>query len=328
MTASSPELHDLSKKLASRGLAAYLPTTLSSDRQTLIHTVERLGEYIQRFRKDRLKGTIPLGIHLEGPFIIPKTAGAHPPGILRPASVTELENLWTASQKSLKILTLAPEIHEPKTLKAMVGWAKKNRVKLSLGHSAATRSQAVSAFDQGFTSVTHAWNAMPFHHRTPGVLGAALGRKDLFLEIIADGIHVEQNLTYQTCDLHELGGGKVCMVSDCAPAAGLPYGDRCFFGALTVESTESGCLVVDPETQKTAGLAGSGLLLPEAFSRWVSGRADPLTRPRLKKELEKVWLNPLLAIGESLQAKPLQATVQLEWAVDPHSRKVKCQIRR
>ena len=339
MSATDDQLSELSQRLREHGLGAYVPTTLSTDAVTLQNTIQNLGDFIQRFRKDKMKGAIPLGIHLEGPFINPKAAGAHPPGILRPATLDELESLWKVSQKSLKIITLAPEIHDAKELRTMVSWARKKKIRLSVGHSAASTDQATQALDQGFTSVTHAWNAMPFHHRAPGVLGAALGRKGVYLEIIADGVHVDDRLTYQTCDLHENGGGTVCMVSDCAPAAGLPFGKPCAFGDLTVAATAQGCLVVDPATQKLGGLAGSSLLLPQAFERWFSARefsSEAEMKAQLSHDLEKAWRNPLEAIGESLQARQVRATVRLEWTFLESSsskkskngsfRKVKCRI--
>ncbi|MGF1492974.1 MAG: hypothetical protein ACFBSC_11095 [Microcoleaceae cyanobacterium] len=62
---------------------------------------------------------------------------------------------------------------------------------ISLGHSQATDAQAQTAFSQGATMVTHAFNAMPgLHHRKPGLLGAALVHPQVCCGFIADGQHV------------------------------------------------------------------------------------------------------------------------------------------
>ena len=65
----------------------------------------------------------------------------------------------------------------------------------SVGHSAATFEQARAGFDAGATSTTHLFNAMTgVDHRAPGVAVAALLDDDAYVELIADGIHVDPSL--------------------------------------------------------------------------------------------------------------------------------------
>jgi N-acetylglucosamine-6-phosphate deacetylase len=60
-----------------------------------------------------------------------------------------------------------------------------------MGHSDATLRQALEAKRAGATGVTHLFNAMrPFHHREPGLAGLGLLDDDLYVEIIADGVHL------------------------------------------------------------------------------------------------------------------------------------------
>ncbi len=48
-------------------------------------------------------------------------------------------------------------------------------VVLSLGHSDATFEQATAAYNNGFSTTTHLFNAMPsIHHRAPNLPVAAL----------------------------------------------------------------------------------------------------------------------------------------------------------
>jgi N-acetylglucosamine-6-phosphate deacetylase len=263
MVAEKKELDQLSKKLWAHGIAAFCPTTLSEAPDPLRATVARLGNWIRSFKRST-PGAIPLGIHLEGPFINPAACGAHPPKIIRPATIEELEDLWEASQQTLKILTIAPETLDQRTLIRLVSWTSERKIMLSLGHSRATEEQARWAFDSGFRGVTHAWNALAFHHRAPGPLGAAIGRKDVYLELIPDLIHIDPTLIRWTQKLHPRQ--QICFVSDCAPAAAT-RNKWCTFGPLQVRFQEGACRV--PEGH----LAGGGLLLPEAYSRWLEHEA-------------------------------------------------------
>lgn len=214
MSARPAELDSLSAELAKRGVAGFSATTLSASEKDLDASVARLGAWI---RSGTAPGAKPLGIHLEGPFLNSDAAGAHPPGVLRAPTLVELEKLWTRSRETLHIVTLAPETLDAHSRAALGAWAKKRRVRLSIGHTRCTQFQAECAFKEGFTGVTHAWNALSYHHREPGVLGAALGRTGVTLEIILDEVHVHPRFIQWTLQLHPKG---TFFVSDAAPAAG------------------------------------------------------------------------------------------------------------
>jgi len=312
MTADSSALDELSKKLWHRGLAGFLATTLSSPAADLLPVLDRLGGWI---RRGKHPGSLPLGIHLEGPFLSPHAAGAHPPGVIRPVTLKEILALWQASQETLKIITLAPEAQNPAELKKVVNWAKRSRVKLSIGHTHATQAEANRAFNSGFSGVTHAWNAMAFHHRNPGVLGASLGRAGVHVEVILDGIHVDSTLIRWVRKLHPDG---TCFVSDCAPAAALREGQICSFGPLSVAMKGGACRLED------GTLAGGGKLLPEIFSAWVKQEAHDLQLPLdqlLRQTLKHLCDAPLLAIGMS---KKTLSSRKVLWEI---SRSGKIQIR-
>lgn len=268
MKAHGAELDLLAEKLFAHGIAAFCPTTLSTTAPELAQTVSRLGPWIAKNRSKTpslTKSAIPLGIHLEGPFINPKACGAHPPGAIRAMDFTELENLWSLSQGTLKIITLAPEQLTPSTLLRLVKWSKPKKIVLSMGHSHATTVQARAALQAGFTGVTHAWNAMRFHHREAGVMGAALGRKATYLEMIIDGEHVSHDVIRATRKLHQ--DHPICFVSDCAPAAQTD-GRWVSFGPLQARFEKGAARLAD------GSLAGGGVLLTEAYRKWALREAS------------------------------------------------------
>lgn len=309
MSASPLELDRLARRLKTQGIAAFCPTTLSVPWPKLLEAVRRLGQWTAARKKSPdPQAALPLGLHLEGPYINPGACGAHPPEGIRKLKIQELDQLWEESAHQLKILTIAPEIVAPNQLKQLIAWTRARRITLSMGHSRATQAQAQAAFDAGFTSLTHAWNAMGFHQRSPGAMGAALGRKDVHLELILDQIHVSPAVMRWTRAIH---GAAICFVSDCAPAAATRNRSNYSFGHLQVRFKDGACRLPG------GALAGGGLLLPDAFKKWVQNEAahSGISTARvLKRELPSLNAMPLRSLG--LSAKRL-GLGQVAWEISP-----------
>ena len=76
--------------------------------------------------------------------------------------------------------------------------------------------------EAGVRHATHLFNAMtPLAHRAPGVVTAALN-SDVSAELIVDTFHV--NPVFYNM-LWKLKGRKLCFITDCLPAGGLPEGE-------------------------------------------------------------------------------------------------------
>lgn len=129
-----------------------------------------------------------LGVHLEGPFLNPARCGAlDKSSFLRP-SRTALRRLISGYEEIVRIITIAPEL--PGALQVIEECAASG-IKVNLGHSDATYSKGMAAKQAGATGITHLFNAMrPFHHREPGLAGLGLLDPDLYIEVIADGVHL------------------------------------------------------------------------------------------------------------------------------------------
>jgi N-acetylglucosamine-6-phosphate deacetylase len=279
MTASPVELNELSHLLWKKGVGGFCATTLSSPKKELYAAVNRLGRWI---RSDQIPGAKPLGIHLEGPFISPGACGAHPPRSIRKLDFSELEDLWDASQETVKILTVAPEVLTQPQLKKLKAWTRAKSIVLSLGHSRITQADAVQAFKNGFQGITHAWNALPFHQREPGALGAALGNPEIYLELIIDQVHVSPTVIRWTRKLHP--PQSVCFISDCVPAGGFsqsskPAAKWHSFGNLKIRYQDDACRLAN------GSLAGGGHVLTESYIRWLKEEAK-FEQTSLAKMLE------------------------------------------
>src|SRR5690606_19380140 len=96
-------------------------------------------------------------------------------------------------------------------------------VSTSIGHSDATFEEVQEAMEAGMKHVTHLYNQMsPFHHRNPGVVGAALLEKNLSVELIADFVHSHEQSVKMA--FQQKGANKLILVTDSIRAKGLIAG--------------------------------------------------------------------------------------------------------
>ncbi|MEU2350278.1 amidohydrolase family protein, partial [Modestobacter sp. NPDC013298] len=174
------------------------------------------------------------GVHLEGPFLSPDQRGAHDPGALLPADPDLLRELLTGAPGTVVSMTLAPELPRAGELVEVL---RAHGVLPSFGHTdadAATVTAAVAAAGRPL-SATHLFNAMaPFASRAPGPVAACLAaaaRRELVVELIADGVHLAPETVAAVFDL--AGADQVALVTDAMAAAGMADGDY-QLGALPV----------------------------------------------------------------------------------------------
>ena len=292
MQASSEQLESLETELYRKGVQAYLPTTLSSPPSLFEAALARLGNHIQNQwgLGPRPRRAFPLGIHLEGPFLAQSCCGAHPVGFLLPPDLKRLKYWWELSSKTLARITLAPELGSPREVKNILRWCQEHSVSVALGHSHVSFEEAKVWHQAGIRQLTHAWNAMPFHHRNPGPLGAYLGQKNTWIEIIPDGTHVHDEVLKWTHVLHPQG---VFWVSDGVPG-GLS-GKPASFGTLEVNHAPH-----EPVCRTPAGaLAGGALPLSELARRALKrGLLPHLGASQLH---EFCWQSPWNALGSTPQ---------------------------
>lgn len=194
-----------------------------------------------------------LGTHLEGPFISPEFKGAHDPTVLRAPSIPELTRWLAASEQSLRMVTLAPEL--PGGLEA-VRWLADHGIVAAIGHTAATYAQVMEAIAAGATHSVHCYNAMsPLRHREPGTVGAVLADDRITAELIADFIHVHPAACLVA--LRSKGLDRLALVTDAMVAAGMPDGSY-RLGSLDVVVRDNSARLAD------GTLAGSVLTLDRA----------------------------------------------------------------
>jgi N-acetylglucosamine-6-phosphate deacetylase len=212
--------------LPSTGVTSFLPTLASAPPGETLAFVERLAGRTPRPGQAEI-----LGGHLEGPWLSPDYAGAHVLECLRPPDVQEARRLLQAASGSLRRVTIAPELPGARAVIELLAEAG---LQVSLGHSGCSFEQAMDAATWGASSVTHVYNAMTrFHHRAPGLVGAAMASDRLACELIADGVHVHRAAALALVRARAAQAG-VALVSDGLPALGLPAGSHQWHGLLTI----------------------------------------------------------------------------------------------
>ncbi len=208
-------IRTISKGLLANGVTAYQPTTMTEDMKVIRKALE-----VCRSLKEESKdwdGSIILGCHAEGPFISESKKGAQDPKyILKPdaAFVKEYADI-------INLITLAPET-DTEDFAAIREITKDTNVVISMGHTSADYETAMASTEVGVSHVTHLFNAMtPLAHRAPGVVTAAFN-SDVSCEVIVDTFHVSP-VFYDL--LWKIKGRKLCFITDCLPAGGLPEGE-------------------------------------------------------------------------------------------------------
>jgi N-acetylglucosamine-6-phosphate deacetylase len=287
MRASTGELPRLNKFLTKHGVTGYFPTTVAAPLDQTCSALERLANAIEAAQDSAdggNGGAIPLGIHLEGPFLSHKRRGVHPPENLAEPRLEIFERLWQAARGHVRMMTIAPEL--PGAIE-LIAEATRRRVCVSIGHSDATMLIAQAAVKAGASHATHTFNAMrPLDHREPGILGEVLSNDHISADIIVDGIHVAPEVV--KLFLKAKGVTRAVLITDATAATGMPDGVY-QLGPIEVDVKDGRCTVHGEPDGK---LAGSVLTMDRAvrnvtrFSDWS-----------LQDAVRAATLNPSLATG-------------------------------
>ncbi len=250
----TPEaLHAVGASLAGHGVGGYYPTTVTSPPEKTLRALDMIAGVIEA--ETPSESAVPLGIHLEGPFLSAAKRGVHTAALLVQPSVSLFDRFWQASRGQIRIMTIAPEL--PDALE-LIDHANKLGVVCSLGHSDATFGQGEAGFHAGARSATHTFNAMrSLDHREPGIAAYVLDNDALYAELICDGIHVDPAMV--RLFFKAKGGEKSILITDGMGATGMPDG-RYLLGDMEVDVAHGRCTLAG----SSGVLAGSVLTMDQA----------------------------------------------------------------
>jgi len=237
-----------------------------------------INDYQQQ--SSHIAGAKILGVHLEGPFISPKQAGAHVKDFILSPDLGLFDHWQELSGQRVKLVTVAPE--QPNAIKFIQHLVQKNVI-ASIGHSDASFAIAQAGIDAGATHATHLFNAMSgFHHRRPGCVGALLLDARVMAELVADGFHLDPAALELAVTTKGMQG--LVLVTDAMRAQCL--GEGCF------ELGQQEVRVKDQQVRLVDGtLAGSVLTMNQALKNMLK-----FTRHDLQELLPLVSANPAKAL--------------------------------
>jgi N-acetylglucosamine-6-phosphate deacetylase len=252
-TATPSTIWEVAARLPQYGVTAFLPTIISSPLEAVASAQEvMLGGPPAGFM-----GAVPLGLHLEGPFLNPEKRGAHSPEYLRLPDLSAIDR-WSPAE-GVRLVTLAPEL--PGALD-LVRVLSERGVAVSAGHSMATFEQGRAGIEAGITYGTHLFNAMPpLDHREPGLVGVLLAAANVTTGVIADGVHVHPDVISLVWKAK--GSARTSLVTDAIAALGMAEG-RYRLGDREVDVQGMAVRLADGR------LAGSVLSLDQAVRNLVS----------------------------------------------------------
>lgn len=268
-------IETMAKGIIENGVTAWCPTTMTVSKQEIetafdtVRAVKDSGEYY---------GARILGVNSEGPFINPSKKGAQAEEhILRPDA-----EFIKKHRDVVKLFTVAPEVDG--ALECISTVAEETDVLVSMGHTNATFEEAQAGIAHGVHHTTHLFNAMTaLSHRSPGVVGAALADDAVSTELIADTFHVSKGLFGL---IAKIKGDKLCLITDCIRAGGMPDGDYTL-GGQPVHKDGIQCLMPD------GTIAGSVLKLNDAvYNLYTNSDLE------MYEAVACASLNPAMALGE------------------------------
>ena len=275
---AEPEgLRDWMKRIPEEGVTAILPTTVTQMPEVLTEALRNVAAVV----KEGYEGAEILGVHFEGPYLDMEYKGAQPPEAIATAAVEQFKMYQEAAEGLIKYITMAPE-HDRNF--ALTRHCRETGVVVSMGHSSATYEQAMLGIANGATSMTHVYNGMtPYHHRKPGLVGAAFRVRDIYGEIICHSHLAALNNYFQA-----KGRDYGIMVSDSLRAKHCPPGGSYQLGGHDIEIGEDGLA----RLKGTDTIAGSTLNMNKGLKILVEKALVPLDAA-----INSCTLNPARCLG-------------------------------
>lgn len=278
MDANLEALEIMAKTLPAEGTTSFLATTMTQASEDIEKALSVIRDYL--FKQEGGRAEI-LGIHLEGPFISSKRAGAQPLQAIKKPDIELFKKWQELSKNQIKLVTLAPEEDGGKEL---VQYLRSNSIVPSIGHSDAIYAEILVSIEAGLNHVTHLYNGMRgLHHRDPGVAGAALLHPELITEMIVDGIHIHPSivkLTYQA-----KGADNIVLITDSMRAKGLKDGISSLGGQKVIVKDGKALL-------ENGALAGSTLKMIDAIHNMMN-----YTGCSLEEAVKMASYNPAKQVG-------------------------------
>lgn len=226
MDADEKEMKLISDFHLAHGTTSMLATTLAGSREETENSLINFSKYL----KSNPNGTL-VGVHLEGPWLNPKHCGAQDAKYMVKPKSSELVRL-KQTYPFIKRVSCAPELDGGFEF-GITG--EKLGVLMSIAHTDADFSTVISAFNSGYKMLTHFYSGMKCvtrvnSFRIAGAVEAGYYIDDMFVELIADGKHLPDELLSLIYKIK--GADRICLITDAIRACGFPDGTKSIIGSI------------------------------------------------------------------------------------------------
>ncbi|HRZ87539.1 MAG TPA: N-acetylglucosamine-6-phosphate deacetylase, partial [bacterium] len=256
-----------------------------------------------------VSGARILGIHLEGPFINPKKAGAQEPAEIRMPSVDLMRGFIRTSRGLIRIVTCAPELEGGA---AFGKFLRSMGIVPAIGHSDADYAEGIAAIGRGVLYATHLGNAMNgLHHREPGAALAYLDDPRPYVEIIPDGVHLHPSFVRLAV---RLKGDKAVAITDALEGLPPGVGSHAFGGRLMKA-------LRDRYAFADGTIAGSRLTMDRALKNLIEFTGEDVVSC-----VKLLTVNPASAIGLSASKGLIRKGYDADIAVLDRDRNVEMTV--
>jgi N-acetylglucosamine-6-phosphate deacetylase len=208
------------EKHAEHGTTSMFPTTIAGDMEEL----REILDLYERADKNNINGAQFLGMHLEGPYFAMSQKGAQNPIYIKNPDPIEYQEI-IARFPFIKRWSSAPE------LDGSIEFGKylvSKGILPAMAHTDAIYEEALEAFENGYTLITHLYSGMSGvtrrnAYRYAGVIESAFIIDEMNVEIIADGIHLPAPLLKLIYKIK--GPGRIALITDAMRNGGMPDGE-------------------------------------------------------------------------------------------------------
>ncbi|WP_183307778.1 N-acetylglucosamine-6-phosphate deacetylase [Dysgonomonas hofstadii] len=212
---------------AKHGTTLIYPTSASCSDKTLF-------EMFDNYRKaDKMNtaGAAFGGIHIEGGYLNKTMSGGQDPRYVIDPKPEHYNEILEKGDDIIVRWSMAPELPGALDLAREL---KKRNIQVSMAHTAALYDEAIDAFNAGFSSITHFYSLTSTVTRRDalryaGVIEAGYNLDNLYVEAIADGVHLPAPLLKLIYKVK--GADRVVLVTDAMRGAGMPDG-KSILGSL------------------------------------------------------------------------------------------------
>lgn len=201
------------------GTTTIVPTAMSASKEDIIAFISAYKD----FKKSSPYANLCKGLHLEGPYFSganAQSSGAQPTNILRYPDADEMDEILSAAGEDIIRWDAAPELPKSDIFAKKMA---KNNILCAVGHSDATAEETFKGFQNGFSHITHFYNAVSSHRKREqkvyaGIVEATYLDDNVTVELIGDGCHIAKEDFMLAMKIK--GVDKVSVITDAMRLAG------------------------------------------------------------------------------------------------------------